>query len=162
MLPISTFVLSGSTVFFFGILLLCVLVIAYLYVTLYYANVSPCSLENSFHFPPQTVRGTLSMIAAHAIVETLVSINLQLENKFNSPNHQIRGETLGTPSYDHQLSDSCCSRAQYICAVIRQFCHQRDIGETYDLATEPSPAAISTHSSSTSTSSATPSVNMMR
>jgi hypothetical protein len=87
---------------------------------------------------------------------------LQLENKFNSPNHQIRGETLGTPSYDHQLSDSCCSHAQYICAVIRQFRHQRDVGETYNLATEPSPAAISTHSSSTSTSSATPSVNMMR
>ena len=37
-------------------------VIACLYVTLYYANVSPCSLENFIHSPPETVPGTLSMI----------------------------------------------------------------------------------------------------
>jgi hypothetical protein len=56
--------LISHVLYHFSLVFSDVSVVACLYVTLYFANVSLCSLENIFHRPPQMVPGTLSMIGS--------------------------------------------------------------------------------------------------
>jgi hypothetical protein len=56
MFPIS------HVLYYFSLVFFDVSVMACLYVTLYYTNVSSCSLEDFFHPPPQMVLGTQPMI----------------------------------------------------------------------------------------------------
>jgi hypothetical protein len=85
-----------------------------------------------------------------------------------SPIRQTEGEISEIPSYDHRPSGWHCIHVQYICEKpnknrnLSVKANEKKNNEKPNLTTVPSHSTISTRSSSTSTSSATPSVNMMR